>query len=44
MLQNKIMTLDEKLAIANKAIELKKAGDREWIFPLLLNRLVWIWV
>ena len=23
------MTLDEKLAISNKAIELKKAGDRE---------------
>jgi len=28
MTQNKPMTLDEKLATSNRAIELKKAGDR----------------
>ncbi len=26
---SQLMTLDEKLAVSNKAIELKKAGDRE---------------
>jgi hypothetical protein len=29
MPQHQTMTLDEKLAVSNRAIELKKAGDRE---------------
>ncbi|MCL2156104.1 MAG: hypothetical protein FWH53_10605 [Leptospirales bacterium] len=29
MPQNKLMTLDEKLTIGCKAVELRKAGDRE---------------
>ena len=35
MPQAQTMTLDEKLAISNKAIELKKAGDREGYERLL---------
>ena len=35
MPQAQTMTLDEKLAISNKAIEMKKAGDREGYERLL---------
>ena len=35
MPQNQTMTLDEKLAIACKAAELRKAGDREGYYRLM---------